>query len=81
MERVWQEMKDEVEKDEADAKAVKKKMAGESRVANKAKRNESTGSAKHQMLLLNEDEADLVRTLLPDLRLRGHLHLLHHIYH
>lgn len=45
LERVWQEMKDEVEKDEADAKAVKKKKAGESRAANKAKRNESTGSA------------------------------------
>ena len=44
--RVWQGMKDEVEKDEADVKAIiKKRKAGEIRAANKAKRSESAGSA------------------------------------
>jgi hypothetical protein len=41
--RVWQGMKDEVEKDEADAKAIKKRQAGEIRAA--TKRSESAGSA------------------------------------
>jgi hypothetical protein len=44
LERVWQEMKDEVEKDETDAKAIKQKKASETRAANKAKRSENAGS-------------------------------------
>jgi hypothetical protein len=60
--RVWQGMKDKVEKDGADAKAIKKKKAGEIRAANKAKRSESQ-RLQHQMLLIDEDEVDPVRSL------------------